>query len=112
MLAVWGVWIINLSFRYYDFRAFIGLRPEPEGRLQKKGLMKLVRHPIYLGTLMIMFGFFFYSPTQTAMIIAMVTLVYVFIGIRLEEGKLLQEFGEEYREYQKEVPMLIPYLKF
>lgn len=112
ILAVWGVWIINLSFRYYDFRSFIGFRAEPEGRLQKSGLMKIVRHPIYLGTLMIMFGFFFYSPTQTAIIIAGVTFIYVFIGIGLEERKLIEEFGDEYRDYQKEVPMLIPYIKF
>lgn len=113
LLAVWGVWIINLSFRYYDFKTFAGLKePEEKALLKKKGLLSMVRHPIYLGTLMVLGGYFFYSPSSTALIIFTVSLLYILIGIQLEERKLIAEFGDEYRQYCKQVPMLLPFLKF
>ena len=112
ILAVWGVWIVNLTFRYYDFRTFIGLKDEEKTALKKTGLMKLVRHPIYVGTLFILIGYFLFSPTDTSLIILLVSTAYILIGIQLEERKLIREFGDEYVQYKKEVPMLIPFLKF
>jgi protein-S-isoprenylcysteine O-methyltransferase Ste14 len=111
ILAVWGVWIINLSFRYYSFRQFVGLKTG-EMTLHKTGLMKLVRHPLYVGTLLILIGYFLFSPTNVSLIILIISVIYVFIGIYLEELKLIREFGEEYIRYKKEVPMLIPFLRF
>ena len=37
--------------------------------------------------------------------------VYIIIGTKLEEKKLVLEFGETYIKYQTEVPMLIPFTK-
>ena len=111
ILSVWGVWIINLTFRYYSFRQFMGLK-EGKAVLQKTGLMKLVRHPLYVGTLFILIGYFLFSPTNVSLTILVISTIYVFIGIRLEERKLIKEFGDEYLQYKKEVPMLIPYLRF
>jgi len=34
---------------------------------------------------------------------------YLIVGTYLEEKKLVREFGENYRNYQKKVSMLIPY---
>jgi protein-S-isoprenylcysteine O-methyltransferase Ste14 len=44
-------------------------------------------------------------------IINMVLTIYVIIGTRLEERKLVLEFGDIYIKYQQEVPMLIPFTK-
>jgi protein-S-isoprenylcysteine O-methyltransferase Ste14 len=40
-----------------------------------------------------------------------VLTIYVIIGTKLEERKLVLEFGDTYIQYQKEVPMLIPFTK-
>jgi protein-S-isoprenylcysteine O-methyltransferase Ste14 len=37
-----------------------------------------------------------------------VITLYTILAIRYEEAKLVAEFGEQYREYQKAVPKLIP----
>jgi len=37
--------------------------------------------------------------------------IYIIIGTRLEENKLVMEFGDPYIKYQHEVPMLIPFTK-
>ena len=35
--------------------------------------------------------------------------MYFALGSRLEEGKLVEEFGEPYRRYQRRVPGLFPF---
>jgi protein-S-isoprenylcysteine O-methyltransferase Ste14 len=38
----------------------------------------------------------------------MIIAIYLPIGIIFEEQKLVKEYGDRYKKYQKEVPMLIP----
>jgi protein-S-isoprenylcysteine O-methyltransferase Ste14 len=45
----------------------------------------------------------------STLLINMVISAYFIIGTILEERKLLLEFGEKYREYQKNVSIFIPY---
>jgi methanethiol S-methyltransferase len=70
------------------------------------GLYKLVRHPIYVGFLI----FAWVTPVMTVghLLFAMGNLVYVLIGMRLEERDLVKEFGDTYTEYQSRVHGLVP----
>jgi len=40
-----------------------------------------------------------------------VLTIYIIIATRLEEKKLVLEFGDTYVKYQQEVPMFIPFIK-
>lgn len=82
-----------------------------EVTLQQKGLHGYVRHPLYLGTLMFVWGLFVLMPYLNNLIACLVMNVYILIGIRLEEKQLLKEFGESYRIYAEKVPRLIPGLR-
>ncbi len=79
--------------------------------LQQSGLHKYVRHPIYFGTLLFVWGLFLLFPLLSNLIAASSLTVYVLIGIQLEETKLFLEYGEEYEQYSKRVPKLIPKFK-
>lgn len=113
MLATYGVIVIRLSFKQYPWPVFMGITAPPDQgqqELKTGGLLKYIRHPIYAGTLLLIFGFALFAPTLTNIIHALCITIYILIGIRLEETKLIAEFGATYLEYQKQVPMLMPKL--
>ncbi len=70
------------------------------------GLYRIVRHPLYIGWLMI----FWAAPTMTVahLMFALTTTAYILGAIRLEERDLLDAFGRDYAEYRRRTPMLIP----
>ena len=68
-------------------------------------LYLLIRHPLYVGWLMI----FWAAPTMTLahLLFAVMTTAYILIAIQLEERDLMRVFPE-YEEYRARTPMLIP----
>jgi protein-S-isoprenylcysteine O-methyltransferase Ste14 len=73
-----------------------------------KGIHRVIRHPLYAGTLLLIWGLFLFYPFVSNIIICIIITMYTFIGIKLEEKKLLQQFGETYEGYRRRVPMIIP----
>jgi protein-S-isoprenylcysteine O-methyltransferase Ste14 len=76
--------------------------------LKKSGLLGIVRHPMYLALLMILWCNVF---KMADIVVNTVLTIYIIIGTLLEEKKLVLEFGDTYVKYQSEVPMLIPFTK-
>jgi methanethiol S-methyltransferase len=107
-----GIFVMYLSFKNYDMKEFIGTdfqnKKQPE--LTTKGLSEFVRHPLYVGILLFIWGSFGFFATEMHLTTALFLSIYIRVGIYFEERKLVKTFGEKYEEYQKNVPMLIPRL--
>lgn len=102
-----GLLIIRAGFKHYSLKAFLGLQEESSDFISN-GVLSKVRHPIYSGTILIVVGFFLFDPRIATLVSCLTIFVYLVIGIRLEENKLIKVHGDEYKEYKKKVPMLIP----
>jgi methanethiol S-methyltransferase len=107
ILTTVGVMVMQRAFRNYRLKSFLGFEPE-ESRLRTGGALAWVRHPIYSGLILITVGFFLFIPNLPTLISCCSILVYLPIGIYLEERKLIRAFGEAYVKYRKEVPALVP----
>lgn len=81
------------------------------GSLLISGVHRYIRHPLYLGTFAFIWGLFLIFPYLSLFISNSLITIYTLIGIKLEEKKLVAEFGDSYRQYQKQVPRLIPSFK-
>ena len=83
---------------------FRGKVPHPIP-FQEPYLYKLTRHPLYFGWLIV----FWAAPTMTStrLVLALATTAYIVIAIQLEERDLLKNH-QEYADYRRRVPMLIP----
>ena len=74
----------------------------------RKGVFSLVRHPVYLGELLIYLGFLCFSPSLAAGAVFAGNCIFLHFIARHEEKLLLARFGEEYSAYMREVPMWVP----
>jgi protein-S-isoprenylcysteine O-methyltransferase Ste14 len=70
----------------------------------------LARHPLYTGFLTACLGTTITASTGDALIGFAVILIAFLIKMRREETLLIGEFGEEYVQFRKEVPALVPML--
>ncbi len=80
-----------------------------ENRLATDGLYSFVRHPQYSGLFLALFGEgVVHWPTLFSVgLFPIIVLAYTLLA-RKEEQKVIKQFGEEYLEYKRHVPMFIP----
>jgi len=105
-----GAGLIARAVATIDPLDLAGIRPSRStGGLQVGGPYRLVRHPLYLGWVMVTFG----AATMTGdrLLFAIVTALYLMIAVPFEERSLVRSFGEEYRRYQRAVRWrIVPFI--
>lgn len=113
--GVGGV-LLGLAFRQYNLSEFSGmqqLKTSTANSIQElkiTGFNSLVRHPLYFSSLLMVWGWYLFYPTDLFLVTALIISFYLYIGTRLEEQKLVLEFGIAYKKYQEDVAMLIPFV--
>lgn len=103
-----GVLVTLLAARTLSLKELMGLDPPrqtsrstEEPTLETRGLYRVVRHPIYFGWVLFVAG----APlmTSTRLLFAVVSVAYLVMAIPYEERSLIENFGEPYRAYRRQV---------
>ncbi len=97
-----GAWLIAESVRAIDPLELAGIRGSSgPGALQVAGPYDLVRHPLYLGWMFIVFGAAHMTADRLAF--AVISSLYLVVAIPWEERSLEQTFGPSYARYRQQV---------
>jgi protein-S-isoprenylcysteine O-methyltransferase Ste14 len=116
LLVVTSLSLFVAGARHYSLSQLFGFRQIMTGRANRpvpeddtfdtSGILGMIRHPWYIaGILLVWAG----DLSLSTLLINIVIVAYFVVGTFLEERKLLLEFGDRYREYQRNVSMFIPY---
>ena len=83
---------------------------QQHNNLATTGTYSYVRHPQYVGFILVMFGFLLQWPTLLTLAMFPVLVVMYVKLARNEEREALASFGDDYRRYMAAVPGFIPHL--
>ena len=103
--------VLRLAPVFVLGRRFSGLVAiQPEHRLVTSGLYGVIRHPSYLGLVVLVLGWGLAFRSGVGVVIAVLMLAVVLARIEAEERLLSESFGAEYDAYRSRTWRLIPYV--
>ncbi len=106
-LLIPGVWLAIYGVKKVTLRVAETHRTE---KLVTTGVYSIVRHPQHLGALLAHVGISFLFSAWYSLLFTPLMVALIYLISRKEEEELIKEFGKEYEDYKKKVPMLIPRL--
>ncbi|MBU1240015.1 isoprenylcysteine carboxylmethyltransferase family protein [Myxococcota bacterium] len=105
-----GIFVRGISFltlgRHYNYMITI----EPDHELVTRGIYGLVRHPLYLGTVLVFLGFPLANDSLAGLLLFFLLCVpSVWFRIHVEERLLHEAFPSSYAAYCKKTKRLLPF---
>jgi len=97
--------ILTLGSR---FTVWVAL--QTDHHLTTTGLYRLIRHPSYTGAALTVLGWAITFRSLIGVVLALIVLLPLLSRIGAEEQLLIEEFGDEYRQYQRRTWRLVPFV--
>jgi protein-S-isoprenylcysteine O-methyltransferase Ste14 len=100
-LRIWPIFVLGRRFS-----GLVAIQPEHE--LVTDGIYRVIRHPSYLGMIILMLGWALAFRSGLGVFLAALTVPPLLARIRSEENLLRLQFGDEYDAYRRRTSRLIP----
>lgn len=115
-VVLYGVstWIALQHWSHLSIGTMIGI-PElssagqRKGKLLKDGVYRVVRHPRYLSAGLAVIAVALFVDYVGVYVLVLLLFPLGYPMLVFEERDLVDRFGEEYRQYQREVPRILPH---
>lgn len=108
LCVIWLWWV----FRIIGTNISETIQTKESQNLVTSGPYRLVRHPLYAGSLMFLLALGLVFEDWLILIFALVgILVFRLLVIPEEEKELLESFGEDYESYQSRTGALVPWIR-
>ena len=75
-----------------------------QGKLIRTGIMKIVRHPMYLGTAVAAFAVILVFQSILSAVLSVTAIVLLWMAAGLEDDNNIKQFGDSYKEFMTQVP--------
>lgn len=110
LIVLAALWIVSDVHLFGLAQAWASARDRPyrPRPLEARGIYRVIRHPLYSGTLLALWA----APTMSRghVLLAVVFTLYLAIGYRFEERDLARRHGAPYLAYRDAVPAFFPRL--
>jgi len=101
LIAIWALIFIK--------GGVMGLVTPKADSLVKEGPYRYIRHPVYLGTFLMLLGSVLVLKSIPGFVLLFLTYLPLLITrARMEEKELLKKFGKEWKEYKDKTGFLFP----
>ena len=107
----WAVWILAATLLAVSMLTLRSRGQVQAGRscveteaLIATGVYALVRHPLYLGWMLMYLAVFLFDPNWVLALVGILGIACVYWFTNQEEQLLIEKFGESYRRYMQRVP--------
>ena len=100
-IRIWAVVALGSAFR-------TTVEVEPGQTVVTSGPFRWIRHPSYVGLLLVVVGFAVAAASWPAVVASLLPLPALVRRIVLEEAELTRVLGDEYRRYQARTARLVP----
>ena len=108
--------LAGVAFRWYAVRTLgrfftLQVAIQPGQTVVESGPYRLIRHPLYTGSLMSLLGLGFVLSNWLSLVaVLLFTIIGYSYRIWVEEMTLVNALGEPYREYMKRTKRIIPFV--
>lgn len=109
----WVIWAISLFFGIapiFIFRRWGGVAKGKSyvntTKLVKTGLYAIVRHPQYLAGIMFNLALMLLAQHWLVILLGIISAILIYLDIRAADQEGIEKFGQDYREYMKQVPQI------
>jgi protein-S-isoprenylcysteine O-methyltransferase Ste14 len=111
-----STWIAFQHSKHLSIATMVGIpelspTAQRKGKLLKEGIYRLVRHPRYLSAGLAVIAVALFVDYMGVYILIFLLFPLGYLMLVFEERELIDRFGEEYRQYQQEVPRILPRLR-
>lgn len=99
-------WVVLVIGALFIILSISTLRIKGTASVTDSGVYGIVRHPMYLGGMVMFFSHIFFGQNRIITISTIVGLYCCYLLILSEEQRNIKKFGDDYRHYMQRVPRM------